>query len=28
MRFSEIVEDEQTLATFSQMKQEMGIRGT
>jgi len=27
MRFSEIVEDEQTLATFSQMKQEMGIRG-
>jgi len=27
MRFSEIVEDEQTLATFSQMKQEMGIKG-
>lgn|GEM_PF-2297041 len=27
MRFSEIVEDEQTLATFSQMKQEMGTKG-
>lgn len=27
MRFSEIVEDGQTLATFSQMKQEMGIKG-
>lgn len=27
MRFSGIVEDEQTLATFSQMKQEMGIKG-
>jgi len=27
MRFSEIVEDEQTLATFSQMEQEMGIKG-
>ena len=27
MRFSEIVEDKQTLATFSQMKQEMGTKG-
>jgi len=27
MRFSENVEDEQTLATFSQMKQEMGKKG-